>query len=823
MDFPLDEVDDIILEQYTTDVADEDPDPIRARGSVHRGAAYLQEMSYPPGGASGGQEGGSMRPVEEIEVFGDEMDDFDDAFNYTDKLVRAQHIEALEGEDDGADELANVMADLLNDEMASAMLRQPEPPAPAPAAKPPIAVVGNLGDSSNAYCHGLDVLGAGTQMMSKAKVPPRMGSVLRSVPNGNKYLSKQVGTVKVGDYKSSLRNAQSMGQHAIDTGNRLLAVLKKRASEPKKATKVHGLVTSAKRPGPGKKLVRVTPAQATKMAKNAIDAGTKALASAKKFAGVLDANVAKHAAAQQALASKLSKTKVFARAATTAAPKSAGGAAAPKTAAVATRASAATKLRGDYLDDMSDFLGAYADTLSEELACDMFLGDEDMLGEGEAPADQAPSDPNASVTVDDSDLEFMNPGAKPTVAPPPEDVDSDPGLGDMTLYSSTGRPGARVLPKGAIIFTNVKALGHGDGGVGPDRGSNQDNVGSMNRFLANIPGAVHEMDSGYGYSGDGWQTYHANRSKGYQYSGTYDSEMKDLQANSYAQNWGPLIGNPYHPTFKNLRFDDVDGDVRNGRWFWFYNTAPAEARAPGDTERLNQALADWHTAKAAYDAEIAARALAAFLEAEEAKALLKKNAKEDEADTRRQSKESTEAEHKAAVADTAAQQELKTTKEFETAATEEEEKRGKIEEERYARTSEQDVALTERLSEKEAALADQRAEKEAALAEQAAQADYERYMSLAAQEGAAPSVPEAEDLDSSQSVFVQTPSDQGNLAEYADLAPADEGEAGSYGEGFENAEGGQGEGFESAESVLGGAIPNYTRGSDRLRTKRQDR
>jgi hypothetical protein len=820
MEFPFDEADDIILEQYTTDVADEDPDPIRARGSVHRGAAYLQEMSYPPGGASSGQEGGSMRPVEEIEVFGDEMDDFDDAFNYTDKLVRAQHIEALEGEDDGADELANVMADLLNDEMASAMLRQPEPPAPAPAAKPPIAVVGNLGDSSNAYCHGLDVLGAGTQMMSKAKVPPRMGSVLRSVPNGNKYLSKQVGTVKVGDYKSSLRNAQSMGQHAIDTGNRLLAVLKKRASEPKKATKVHGLVTSAKRPGPGKKLVRVTPAQATKMAKAAKDSGTKALASAKKFAGVLDANVAKQAAARQALSAKISTVKVFRNASTVAKPP----------AVVATKGAVATKrvatqLRGEYLDNMSDFLGAYADTLSEELACDMLLGDDDMLGEGEAPADQAPSDPNASVTVDDSDLEFMNPGAKPTAAPPAEpnvDYVPDPYPGQ----SWNDPTGYTELPKGAFWFDNSPSIQSlGEPKADPWNGGTS--LGSANRFREypgitfSNPVVTRTDNSGMDYSKDGWQFYEPKS----RYSGFSPVEdTKGYNRISQNQGWGPIIGRPNSP-FSGLRFvDDGSSTGMQGMGlFFFYDTAPAHYRQAGDTERLNQALADWHTAKAAYDAEIAARALAAFLEAEEAKALLKKNAKEDEADTRRQSKESTEAEHKAAVADTAAQQELKTTKEFEAAATEEEEKRGKIEEERYARTSEQDVALTERLSEKEAALADQRAEKEAALAEQAAQADYERYMSLAAQEGAAPSVPEAEDLDSSQSVFVQTPSDEGNLAEYADLAPADEGEAGSYGEGFENAEGGQGEGFESAESVLGDVIPNYRRGSDRLRMKRQDR
>jgi hypothetical protein len=794
MSFPLDEVDDdIILEQYTTDVADEDPDPIRARGSVHRGAAYLQEMSYPPGGASGGQEGGSMRPVEEVEVFGE--DEFDDAFDYVDPDARAANIEALEGDDD-VDDLADVMADLVNDEMASAMLR---PAAPiVEAAKPPIAVAGNLGDSDSAYCHGLDVLGAG--ITTRTKISPRMGSVLKIAPNGNQYLSKQVGKVKVGDYKSTLRNARDMGQHAIDIGKRLADVLKQRAAAPRrvvaKGTKVHGLAASSKKSGAGN---RITPAQAMKLAKNAHDTGTKVLAAAKKFADVLDANAAKQDAARQALAVKMNKRKAFAKMAASAAPGTAGmaTAAAPRTAAAA-RSTVATKLRGDYLDDVNDFLGAYADTLSEELAYDMFLG----LGEtgplpedpSATPTDPSLTDPNASVTVDDSDLAFMDPGAMPTVAPPPEDFETYTPW-TTTPFSSTARPGCAPIPRGAIIFTNVKALGNGSGGVGADRGSNQANVGSMNRFLSNIPGAVHDMDSGYEYSGDGWQTYHANRSKGYQYSGTNDGEVKDLQANSIAQNWGPLIGNPYHPTFKNLHFDDIDGDVRNGRWFWFYGEAPAEARAPGDAERLNQALTDWHAAKAAYDAEIANRALQAFLDAEEAKKTLQAQAKADAASTFQQEQEQKAATSQAAAQETLDQQQLAVTQQLEQATTAEQEQRGQLDEERYARTSEQDVANTERL-----------AEKEAALAEQAAQADYERYMAMAAQQGAAAPVPEAEDLDASQSVLVETPLDDGNLSDYADLTPeSDEGSV------------------ESAESVLGDVIPNYTRGSDRLRTKRQDR
>jgi hypothetical protein len=793
MDFPLDEADDILLDQYTVDITDAEPDPIRARGSVHRGAAYLQEIGYPPHGASSGQEGGSMRPVEEIEVFGDE---FDDAFNYTDDEVRAQHIEALEGDDD---ELASVVSDMVNDELVGELMhRRRALRAPLFHEVKPQPSIFVLGDSSNAYCHGLDVLGAGTQMMSKAKVAPRMGSVLRSVPNGNKYLSKQVGTVKVGDYKSTLRNARDIGQHAVDTGNRLLAVLKQRASAPK-STRVHGIVTSAKRPGKGKKLVRVTPVQAKKMAQNAKDYGAKALAAAKKFAGVLDSRATKQQSAQDAIRTKMARTKAMATMAAPSASSSPARGAATRSAA----ARGATKLRGEYLDNVSDFLGAYSDTLSEELAFEL-LG----LGE-EAPASET-SDPNAPVTVDDSDLEFMNPDKQPTVAPPRplEEYDADPNptdpWNDEKEYTA--------LPRGAILFNNQPGI---------DSMGEHSTIGSVNRFSmdsgvsmknpaygkdSHVPGGE---DSGFQYSSDGWQHY-KHSSSGSGYSPPTGSEMNAINRASVQEGYGPIIGRPGTP-FKGLRFIDNVGagyTVTPGKsLFWFYDTAPKHMKQQDEMDRLNQALTDWHTAKAAYDAEIAARALAAFLEAEEAKALLKKNAKEDAADTRKQDKEKTEAEHQAAVADTAAQQELKTTKEFETAATEEEEKRGKIEEERYARTSEQDVALTERLAEKEAALAEQR--------EQAdydrEQAAFERMMALAEQEGAAAPAEAAEDLENAPgSGLVETSMDDGNLSDYADLAPAGE-------------EWQQGEDGESAESVLGGAIPNYIRGSDRLRAKRQDR
>lgn len=66
----MDEAEDIFFSQHQIQITDDPPDPIRRRGSVHRGAGYLQAIDYPPWGASAGQEGGMIRPEERIEVFG---------------------------------------------------------------------------------------------------------------------------------------------------------------------------------------------------------------------------------------------------------------------------------------------------------------------------------------------------------------------------------------------------------------------------------------------------------------------------------------------------------------------------------------------------------------------------------------------------------------------------------------------------------------------------------------------------------------------------------------------------------------------------------
>lgn len=63
------EMDDIFLEQYEHEITDEPADPVRRRASVHRGAAYLQDIDYPPWGSSSGEQG-EAQMAQEDEVLG---------------------------------------------------------------------------------------------------------------------------------------------------------------------------------------------------------------------------------------------------------------------------------------------------------------------------------------------------------------------------------------------------------------------------------------------------------------------------------------------------------------------------------------------------------------------------------------------------------------------------------------------------------------------------------------------------------------------------------------------------------------------------------
>jgi len=195
------------------------------------------------------------------------------------------------------------------------------------------------------------------------------------------------------------------------------------------------------------------------------------------------------------------------------------------------------------------------------------------------------------------------------------------GVGDQNVYAFPGS-GADGLPEGAILYdkTTMKPWGW-------------QAVGSFTRFNPSGDTSNGHGNSGFQWGGgdasimDGWYWWWHGATSGTEYK--HDTGPQPTGANypPYSQalagtpdaparaqasiqcGWGPLIGNPADPDFHSIRYD-MQGD----RWFFFYDSAPAWAKAPGDMVRYNQALLDYNTqltaAKANYADEVAQDALA---------------------------------------------------------------------------------------------------------------------------------------------------------------------------------------------------------------------
>src|SRR6185369_1424757 len=71
------------------------------------------------------------------------------------------------------------------------------------------------------YAHGLDVLGGA----ALKKKPPRAGFVKTKTPAGRTMTSLVVKKPKLGDYKTSIKNAQDVGKRAVALGQKFKAAL----------------------------------------------------------------------------------------------------------------------------------------------------------------------------------------------------------------------------------------------------------------------------------------------------------------------------------------------------------------------------------------------------------------------------------------------------------------------------------------------------------------------------------------------------------------------------------------------------------------------
>jgi len=607
--FPIKETDDIVFEDYENEISDALPDITRARASLHRGAAYLQEDDYPPGGASEGQDRASdivMEGPEEETPAEEVMGADDESFIFGSYAL-------------GCDVLGAV-----GTVARSAGSVQPVNPARV------VSTLQRAGASPSAV---KAVLSAANKMTrAKVAVPQRAGIVKAKTPGGRTITSLHINNEKGPnrwDPKVAIKNAKDAANRAINVGKKLKAASAKLAKEV--ATKVHGAVSATRVPVRRGPKVKVTAAQLARLADRAIKAGQTLQKSTSQFQKGVQANDARIKAG-------------------------------------VARARTMTKMRGLDGDDeaLADLYGEHLDQLTTEImagAVNLLMDEmvEEVFGESGAPlsdagagadagADAGGADPYAAAAADST----YGLGAPPTQAPPlQEGIDyvRDPGPAqDINAYSSDPSVPGVPLPMGAIIYDGTQPF--------PWQG-----VGSFTRFYGQLPDGKKPDGgpySGYQWGGgnpsimDGWylwwaSAYNDGVAIDLRYKKEGEGEHKILGTgrarsdDSLKHGWGPLIGKPEGWT-RGLRYD-----AGGNQWFWYYDQAPAWAKAAGEQQRLNQAILEYKAALTAAQTEAAAKALADQAEQKEYEQQLKQQAKDDAEYQRQLERERQAAEQQAAI------------------------------------------------------------------------------------------------------------------------------------------------------------------------------
>lgn len=598
--FPVEEMDDdVLVEKYEDEITDELADPERMQGSAHRGAAYLQQDNYPPGGASAPQER-AFDIVPEKEV-----DDGEEA-GTTEEVMGSYAY--------GCDVLGAL----------GPVARSAGSTRPVDASR----ITSVLQQAGSSQAARTVSSAAKKATAAKASVQQRAGIVKSKTPGGRTVTALKInpnkGMKNRWDPKVAIKNAQDAANRAITVGKKLKSAAAKLAKTPKPATAVHGAVakSSLKLPSQRRPKVKVSPAQLKRLADKAIKAGEALKKNITQFKKTVDANVSRVKAG-------VARTRLQ------------------------------TKMRG--LDDdvaIIELFGAHLEQLEEDItigAADLLMDEyvEELFGavlpgytgavdeSGEptdpnAPVDPYATDPNAPTPYDPNDPTYGL-GPPPTVAPPmQEGVDyvRDPGYAtDVNAYSSDPSVPGVPLPIGAVIYDGSQPF--------PWKG-----VGSFTRFYGKLPDGNPPDGgeySGYQWGGgnadimDGWylwwgSAYHDNVQIDLRYKKEGEGEHKILGTgrarsdDSLKHSWGPLIGDPKGQAnwTRGLRYD-----AGGNQWFWYYDQAPQWAKAAGDAQRLNQAVLEYKAALTAAQAEAAAQALADQAEQREYEQQLKQQARED--------------------------------------------------------------------------------------------------------------------------------------------------------------------------------------------------
>lgn len=769
--FDTEEQGDIMYDSHDVQITDEPADVGRQRASSHRGAAY-HDPYYPPHGASGGQEGGSMRPEQTIEIFGV-----------------------------GADVLFGKNYARGLDILGAVVLKKPTQRAGFVTKSTP----------------------GGRTIISIATNKPAPGDHVAVIKNSKDVGKRAIATgqklLALASKAPAPRKVTAKPKVAVrgDDGFDLLGAIK-RAVAPR------GKVAA------GSRKKRFTPAQAKKIGAQAVQAGKDAIAKGGKLDKLVKADAAKKSAGMKSVQAKMASARAASVAKTAATPAAATkAAAASKTLAKrSTMLGDACEVLGAYCDGLSEEIvgetqgeilgdrladilihgehghgrndmkiyGEAGDLVTDGSPDDLMLG-EDLVTEGD-PNDTVFGNPYDGIVTDD----YGNPIPDGTDPNAGLDYYTDAEAGSLLDTSAENDYGLGPAPTKESVLADYEKGGNFQ--VGPDITTDltdytvykslpkgaiayDGNPGLSTNCIGSwsmIYGQTHNAGLIYGGQPAHWIEYLNVQAKDKKDPADFSDksgpqgtwrQLSD-QEFSLKKNYGPLVGNPGVPGFGGLRRGPED------TWFWFFNEAPDNKKSPIIDKLLAEAMTTYATNYANAKADAAARVLADLQSQKEYEDKLKQQAREDADTARRMTQEQAEAEHQASLQTTADTAEVASISQYEEGATAVEERRAQLDEERYARLAQLEDERAAREADRQAErdqrelenlakLADQERESEArypsaddgaqaqADAEEGGQAPEEQYYNpsgepvMEHEEGPLPSVEDIFDQPDEEGIF----------------------------------------------------------------------
>lgn len=204
-----------------------------------------------------------------------------------------------------------------------------------------------------------------------------------------------------------------------------------------------------------------------------------------------------------------------------------------------------------------------------------------------------PGDPNYDPSTDPNDTTGAYQAAQGTPTPPPPDASVDTNDVPLPTRNVALTPDQLAMPwPGPVPSDGIQAP------ITNYNAFNDGAVGSYNVFFGNGHTDGSGNEDGFKWRGGG-SAYQTNKRGNFEWTSRSDYPV---DTHSAAAGWGPMIGNPNDPQWKNLQWSIADQT-----WFWQSDNAPTWATQAADHELavLNQKTKD--AAQATADAAAAAQ------------------------------------------------------------------------------------------------------------------------------------------------------------------------------------------------------------------------